>query len=70
MTTFWLVLVIAIPFLFLTGVIYNSLKEQKRLEKEDLPRILKEREEKSKLPDGHPDKKYQKSSYDDDDDDW
>ena len=41
----WLWLVIAIPFLFLIGLIYNALKEQHRLEQGPLKKILAEREQ-------------------------
>ncbi len=40
----WLYLIIALPFLFLIGVIYNSIKEQKKLEGGKLKQILAERE--------------------------
>lgn len=62
-----LYLIIALPFLFLIGVIYNSIKEQKRLEKSKmLEQILQKRRENARLPEDHPDRKYQK--YDDEDD--
>lgn len=48
----WLYIVIAIPFLFVVGVIYNAVKEQKRLENGKLKEILdarhKEEEEYKK----------------------
>ncbi len=63
----YLSLIILLPFLFLIGVIYNSIKEQKRLENSQmLKQILQKRKDKERLPKGHPDRKYQK--YDDDDD--
>lgn len=39
----WLILVIATPFLFLMGTILNALKEQKRFEQGALQEILKKR---------------------------
>lgn len=46
----WLWLVIAIPFLFLIGMIYNAIKEQHRLEQGPLKKILSERaREKQRL---------------------
>lgn len=59
-------LIIAIPFLFLIGVIYNSIKEQGSLEK-NLPKILAERKRRQMLPKDHPDYIYVKP-YDDEDD--
>lgn len=44
-----LTLIILIPFLFLVGVIYNSIKEQKRLENSKLFKdIIEERKKRSK----------------------
>ncbi len=45
----WLILVIAIPILFIIGTTYNAIKEQKRLENGKLKEILKQRaQEKQK----------------------
>lgn len=60
----YLIAIISIPFLFLVGVIYNSIKDQKKLE-EQLPKILKERQRRQQLPKDHPDYIYVKP-YDDD----
>lgn len=63
----WLIgLIIAIPFLFLIGVIYNSIKEQSVLEK-TLPKVLAERRRRQMLPKDHPDYIYVKH-YDEDED--
>lgn len=63
----WVIgLIIAIPFLFVVGVIYNSLKEQSSLEK-TLPQVLAERKRRQQLPKDHPDYIYVKP-YDDDSD--
>lgn len=59
----YLIAIISIPFLFLVGVIYNSIKDQKKLE-EQLPKILKERQRRQQLPKDHPDYIYVKP-YDD-----
>lgn len=40
--------IIAIPFLFLVGILYNAIKEQNRLEKDYLPKALKQLEQKKK----------------------
>ena len=43
----YLSLIILLPFLFLIGVIYNSIKEQKRLENSQmLKQILQKRKDK------------------------
>lgn len=47
--SFWLVLVIAIPILFVTGTTYNAIKEQKKLEDGILKNVLKKREEMKKI---------------------
>ena len=39
--SFWLVLVIAIPILFVIGTTYNAIKEQKKLEEGILKNVLK-----------------------------
>lgn len=63
----WVIgLIIAIPFLFVIGVIYNSIKEQSSLEK-TLPKVLAERRRRQMLPKDHPDYIYVKP-YDDEDD--
>ena len=43
--SFGLVLVIAIPILFVIGTTYNAIKEQKKLEDGILKNVLKKREE-------------------------
>lgn len=55
---YFLVLAIAIPFLFLVGVVYNALKDQKKLEQGKLKEILAERQRKGYIP----------PAYDDEDD--
>lgn len=57
MSTWLLVLVIAIPFLFLIGVVNNAVKDQKKLEQ----RHNKFMEERGAVPSIKPD------AYDDDD---
>lgn len=47
--SFWLVLVIAIPILFVIGTTYNAIKEQKKLEDGILKNVLKKREEMKKI---------------------
>lgn len=47
--SFWLILVILIPVLFVIGTTYNAIKEQKKLEDGVLKKILKNREEMKKL---------------------
>lgn len=47
--SFWLVLVIAIPILFVIGTAYNAIKEQKKLEDGILKNVLKKREEMKKI---------------------
>lgn len=47
--SFWLVLVIAIPILFVIGTTYNAIKEQKKLEYGILKNVLKKREEMKKI---------------------
>ncbi|MDY6419383.1 MAG: hypothetical protein SPK70_07280 [Succinivibrio dextrinosolvens] len=42
--SYLLILVIAIPVLFVIGTTYNALKEQKRLEEGPLKEILSKRE--------------------------
>lgn len=42
--SWWLILVILLPLLFVVGVVYNSIKAQKKLEREMLPELIKERE--------------------------
>lgn len=58
---YFIILAIVIPFLFLIGVIYNALKEQKKLEAETLPKFLAQRQAK-----GNP---YSGDAYADEDDD-
>jgi hypothetical protein len=45
---FLLILVIAIPVLFVIGTTYNALKEQKRLENGPLKEILSKREQEKR----------------------
>ena len=47
--SFGLVLVIAIPILFVIGTTYNAIKEQKKLEDGILKNVLKKREEMKKI---------------------
>lgn len=47
--SFWLVLVIAIPILFVIGTTYNAIKEHKKLEDGILKNVLKKREEMKKI---------------------
>ncbi len=41
----YIVLIIALPLLFVVGMCYNAYKEQRRLEKNLLPKLLKARQE-------------------------
>ena len=41
--SYWVILVIVAPFLFLLGTILNALKEQKKFEQGPLQEILKKR---------------------------
>ncbi len=41
--SWWLILVIAAPILFVVGTVMNALKEQKRFEEGPLQEILKKR---------------------------
>lgn len=54
----YLILAIAIPFLFVIGVINNAIKDQRKLEKGKLQGFLRKRVGKSDQP------------YDDEDEDW
>lgn len=47
--SFGLVLVIAIPILFVIGTTYKAIKEQKKLEDGILKIVLKKREEMKKI---------------------
>ena len=47
--SFWLVLVIAIPILFVIGTTYNAIKEQKKLVDGILKYVLKKLEEMKKI---------------------
>lgn len=64
----WVGVIIALPLLFVVGVVYNSIKAQRKLEREMLPDILKareaERERMRRLG------LAQLPAYDDEDDDW
>ncbi len=46
--SYLLILVIAIPVLFVIGTTYNALKEQKRLEEGPLKEILSKREQEKR----------------------
>lgn len=46
--SYLLILVIAIPVLFVIGTTYNALKEQKRLEEGQLKEILSKREQEKR----------------------
>ncbi len=46
--SYLLILVIAIPVLFVIGTTYNALKEQKRLEEGPLKKILSKREQEKR----------------------
>ena len=46
--SYLLILVIAIPVLFIIGTTYNALKEQKRLEEGPLKEILSKREQEKR----------------------
>ena len=39
----WIYIIIAVPLLFVVGTVYTALKEQKRLEKGELKRVLEKR---------------------------
>ncbi len=41
----WKLLAILIPLLFVIGMAYSALKEQKKMEQDLLPKILKKRKE-------------------------
>ena len=41
----YIFLVIVLPLLFVIGLVYNALKEQRRLERTVLPEIIKRREQ-------------------------
>ena len=47
---YFLVLAIAIPFLFLIGVVYNAIKDQKKLENGKLKEILADRQRRGYVP--------------------
>lgn len=46
--SYLLILVIAIPVLFVIGTTYNAMKEQKRLEEGPLKEILSKREQEKR----------------------
>ncbi|GEM_PF-1122713 len=46
--SFWLILVILVPILFVIGTTYNAIKEQKKLENGILKTVLQKREEEKK----------------------
>ena len=56
----YIVLALAVPFLFVVGVVYSALKEQKVLEDGQLKQILKERHAKGLI--------NKRGAYDDEDD--
>lgn len=67
----WIILAVAVPFLFLIGVIYNAIKAQRRLEKEVLPHLKEQREaELARLQQQYKVRPQPPSADDDDDDDW
>ncbi|MBO5566264.1 MAG: hypothetical protein J5934_03440 [Succinivibrio sp.] len=39
----WIFIAIALPFLFVVGLVYNAIKEQKKLEKGELKAVLENR---------------------------
>lgn len=56
----YIVLALAVPFLFLVGVVYSAIKEQKVLEDGPLKKVLAERHAKGLI--------NKRGSYDDEDD--
>ena len=56
----YIVLALAVPFLFLVGVVYSALKEQKVLEDGQLKKVLAERHAKGLI--------NKRGAYDDEDD--
>ncbi len=46
--SFWLILVILVPILFVIGTTYNAIKEQKKLENGVLKTVLQKREEEKR----------------------
>ena len=56
----YIVLALAVPFLFLVGVVYSAIKEQKVLEDRPLKKVLAERHAKGLI--------NKRGAYDDEDD--
>ena len=65
----WLIVAIAVPFLFIIGVVYNAIKDQKKLEQNQLRKVLQKRYDRESLPPDHKDHLTVKP-YDDADDDY
>ncbi|MCL1603803.1 hypothetical protein M3084_08065 [Succinatimonas hippei] len=63
----WIYIIIAVPLLFVVGTVYTALKEQKRLEKGELKRVLEKRAlEKHSLLTKNEGKSAVKKQWDDD----
>ena len=63
----WIYIIIAVPLLFVVGTVYTALKEQKRLEKGELKRVLEKRAlEKHILLTKYEGKSAVKKQWDDD----
>ena len=63
----WIYIIIAVPLLFVVGTVYTALKEQKRLEKGELKRVLEKRAlEKHSLHTEYEGKSAVKKQRDDD----
>lgn len=63
----YLVLALSVPFLFVIGVVYSAIKEQKGLEDGLLQKVLKERHDKGLINKAGAARAYAKSADDDDD---
>ena len=63
----YLVLALSVPFLFVIGVVYSAIKEQKGLEDGLLQKVLKERHDKGLINKAGAARAYG-DAYDDDDD--
>lgn len=63
----YLVLALSVPFLFVIGVVYSAIKEQKGLEDGLLQKVLKERHDKGLINKARAARAYAKSADDDDD---
>ena len=63
----WIYIIIAVPLLIVVGTVYTALKEQKRLEKGELKRVLEKRAlEKHSLLTKYEGKSAVKKQWDDD----